>query len=105
MELHGIKTLELNGYKSQKERATAIREFHAAKDSLVLLVSNVANIGLNLQCANILIILVSHSYLLSYSANVLVGYIRMLCGRRKKTPSSSVASIVAGKTSGSTSTG
>ena len=64
LELHGIKTLELNGFKTKKERAAAIKQFHDSAESVVLIVSNVANVGLNLQCANILIILVCAPLLL-----------------------------------------
>lgn len=59
MKLYGIQPLELNGGMTFRQRAEVVRQFHESKVACVMVVSNVAQVGLNLQCANILVSIVS----------------------------------------------
>ncbi|KAI0091818.1 P-loop containing nucleoside triphosphate hydrolase protein, partial [Irpex rosettiformis] len=54
--LWGIETMEIHGGKTPKMRAKTLKAFREAKTAAVLLVSIVGIAGLNLDCANIMII-------------------------------------------------
>ena len=51
--------MEINGKKTAPQRARVLKEFRESPNPAVLIVSNVGIAGLNLDCANILIIAVS----------------------------------------------
>ncbi|KAI0085377.1 P-loop containing nucleoside triphosphate hydrolase protein, partial [Irpex rosettiformis] len=56
LAFYNINTLEIHGKKSAAQRAATLRQFRTSSDAVVLIVSNVGTTGLNLDCANILII-------------------------------------------------
>ena len=60
LKLHGIQTLQLNGSMNMSSRSQALQSFRSSdeKGPRVLVLSNVGMTGLNLPCANILVILV-----------------------------------------------
>ena len=58
LRLWDIETMEVNGRKTPLKRAQTMKEFRESETSAVLMVSSVATAGLNLDCANILIIVV-----------------------------------------------
>lgn len=64
MKVYGVKVVEFNGSMSDKARADALAEFKSEADGTrrVLLLSSVGSTGLNLDFANVLIIVVSHSF-------------------------------------------
>jgi SNF2 family DNA or RNA helicase len=57
---NGIKYVSIHGSLSQKARVDMLREFReSGRDGArVLVISNVGSVGLNIACANILIIVV-----------------------------------------------
>lgn len=60
--LHGIKVVELNGRTPQHKRKSVLEEFRSSTREAgahVLILSKVGTVGLNLACANIMIIAVS----------------------------------------------
>ena len=61
LELYGIKSLLFTGLQSVTERAASLEQFKRGKqnDPRVLIVSNVGLYGLNVACANIMIVVVS----------------------------------------------
>lgn len=58
LELYDIHPLELNGMMTIKQRVQSVQKFTQSAKSEVMIISNVAQVGLNLQVANILVILV-----------------------------------------------
>lgn len=50
--------MEINGTRTVQRRAKELKKFRESAKSEVLIVSSVGTTGLNLECANILIILV-----------------------------------------------
>ena len=63
LELYGIKSLLFSGIQSVTERAASLEKFKRSKRKgpRVLIVSNVGLYGLNVACANIMVVVVSHS--------------------------------------------
>lgn len=59
LKLHGINVLEYNGGMTQQQRGKVLEAFRASGGTRVLLLSNVGATGLNLDVANILVIIVS----------------------------------------------
>ncbi|KAH9949213.1 P-loop containing nucleoside triphosphate hydrolase protein, partial [Amylocystis lapponica] len=57
--LYGIKVLLVTGEVPVPQRAAVLKQFHEAKrdDARVLILSNVGLVGLNLACANIMVVL------------------------------------------------
>jgi SNF2 family DNA or RNA helicase len=74
--LHGIKAMSITGKHNSHVRAQTLLEFHQSSKSEVLFMSNVGIAGINLDCANIMIILVSDLSLVSISliTATLIGY-------------------------------
>ena len=65
--LRGIKALELNGRTPQHKRKSVLHEFRSSTRTAgarVLILSMVGTVGLNLACANVMVIAVS---LVNYS--------------------------------------
>lgn len=58
--------MEINGRKSPIKRAQTMKEFRESNTPAVLIVSSVATAGLNLDCANILIIVVRVSFIFGH---------------------------------------
>jgi superfamily II DNA/RNA helicase len=58
LELDGVNVLVLNGKAKAEERTDILNQFRLASHNTVLIVSDVAMTGLNLQFATILIVLV-----------------------------------------------
>jgi SNF2 family DNA or RNA helicase len=69
MELHGIKAMAIFGKHSPRQRAQTLLKFRESPQSEVLFMSNVGITGINLDCANIMIILVSSLSILIYTYN------------------------------------
>ena len=59
-DANGIKALTMHGSMSQKKRVELLREFRECDrgGARVLLISNIGSVGLNIACANIVIIVV-----------------------------------------------
>ena len=51
--------MEINEKKSSADRTKVLKAYRESLDSSLLIVSNVSTMGLNLDCANVLIIAVS----------------------------------------------
>ena len=62
-DLEGIKYLFISGKVAPKKRAKILKEFRESKEPLVLVVSGVAQSGLNIDCANIVILKVRQMFL------------------------------------------
>lgn len=60
LESNGINVVTMHGAMNQKKRVQVLNEFRYSdrKGARVLLISNVGSVGLNIACANILIIVV-----------------------------------------------
>jgi superfamily II DNA/RNA helicase len=58
LQLLGIKVAAMNGSQNQNEREKQLQAFRESDDCHVLIVSDVAMTGLNLQFATVLIIMV-----------------------------------------------
>ena len=77
--------MEINGKKTAPQRARVLREYRESPNPAVLIVSNVGIAGLNLDCANILIIAVSLLILPPRSHNILLSFLsRTFNGRSRK---------------------
>lgn len=59
LKLYNIQALEYNGKMSARQRAKILEKFRGEDDIRVLILSDVGAEGLNLQCANIMIKVVS----------------------------------------------
>jgi SNF2 family DNA or RNA helicase len=62
LDLHGIHALELNGQTPMRKRKGILDEFRSStrpKGTRVLILSGVGMVGLNLACANIMLVMVS----------------------------------------------
>ena len=59
LEFHGIHAFVLHGSLTRKKRAETLHAFRVSPDPSVLIVTSVGITGLNLDCANIVIFLVS----------------------------------------------
>lgn len=59
LSLHGIDVMEYNGGMTQQQRGKVLEVFRANSGRRVLLLSNVGATGLNLDVANVLVIIVS----------------------------------------------
>jgi hypothetical protein len=83
MMLHGIKAMSITGKHNPRVRAQTLLEFRQSPKSEVLFMSNVGIAGINLDCANIMIILVSNLSLVSISliTATLIGYPLVQAGR------------------------
>jgi SNF2 family DNA or RNA helicase len=62
MKLHGITPMSIHGKHNPRQRAQTLLEFRESPKSEVLFMSNVGISGINLDCANVMIILVSYSF-------------------------------------------
>lgn len=80
LRLWDIETMEINGRRSPMQRAQIMKEFREMETSAVLIVSSVATAGLNLDCANILIIVVRSSLILSHYHGEADNRTRIFCG-------------------------
>ena len=60
LKANGIEALTMHGSMSQKKRMELLRQFRECdrRGARVLLISNVDSVGLNIACANIVIIVV-----------------------------------------------
>jgi SNF2 family DNA or RNA helicase len=60
LEANGIKVVTMHGSMSQNKRVELLKEFRNCNrdGACVLLISNVGSVGLNISCANIVIIVV-----------------------------------------------
>ncbi|KAG2335271.1 hypothetical protein BDR05DRAFT_843481, partial [Suillus weaverae] len=59
LDLHGIRALELNGQTPMKKRKSILDDFRSSagtKGARVLILSGVGTVGLNLACANIMVV-------------------------------------------------
>ncbi len=79
-----VHPFEIDGTKTLRERAEELARFRESPNFEVLFVSSVGTTGLNLECANILIILVGA---LIFTAPYTDTFCRMCCGRSKTTHS------------------
>lgn len=59
LNIHGIDVMEYNGGMTQQQRGKVLEAFRDKGGRRVLLLSNVGATGLNLDVANILVIIVS----------------------------------------------
>jgi len=62
LKLHQLEVLEYNGGMTQQQRGKVLENFRSSGGGRVLLLSNVGATGLNLDIANILVIIVSSSF-------------------------------------------
>ena len=69
MKLHKIDVLEYNGGMSQQQRGKILETYRSSGGGRVLLLSNVGATGLNLDIANILVIIVSFVSYKPYSTH------------------------------------
>jgi hypothetical protein len=62
LKLHGIKAVEIHGKVKPRQRTAILKSFQdsGVDDARVLVMSNVGTTGLNLQCANIMVVMVRH---------------------------------------------